>query len=119
MQQNEVIGLKKYSARKLILMAADVGILFLCIALTSFFFFILGKSVIHISGLFPYMALNIFFTFLTLKISGAYDVFWRYFNIRDYITCSVGVIVGQLLSSIVVLLLRLEVPVSLLIVYCR
>lgn len=107
--------MKKYSARKLILMAADVGILFLCIALTSFFFFILGKSVIHISGLFPYMALNIFFTFLTLKISGAYDVFWRYFNMRDYITCSVGVIVGQLLSSIVVLLLRLEVPVSFLI----
>jgi len=28
MRQNEVIGLKKYSARKLILMAADVGIHF-------------------------------------------------------------------------------------------
>ena len=77
MRQNEVIGLKKYSARKLILMAADVVILFLCLALTSFFFSILEMPVMRVSRLLPYMALNIFFTFLTLKISGAYDVFWR------------------------------------------
>ncbi|MGN1224508.1 MAG: polysaccharide biosynthesis protein, partial [Ruminococcus sp.] len=70
----------------------------------------------RVSRLLPYMALNIFFTFLTLKISGAYDVFWRYFNMRDYITCSVGVMIGQLLSSIVILLLRLEVSVSFLLV---
>ena len=97
-------------------MAADVGLLFLCIALTSFFFSILEMPVMRVSRLLPYMALNIFFTFLTLKISGAYDVFWRYFNMRDYITCSVGVMIGQLLSSIVILLLRLEVSVSFLLV---
>ena len=42
------------------------------------------------------------------------DVFWRYFNMRDYITCSLGVVIGQVLSSLVVLLLRWHVPMGFL-----
>jgi FlaA1/EpsC-like NDP-sugar epimerase len=90
-------------------MAADVAILFFCIVLTFFFSLLMGLSVISSSHLLPYMLINIAFTFLMLKISGAYDILWRYFNIRDYLACSVGVVAGQLLSSIVVLLLRWSV----------
>ena len=64
--------------------------------------------------LLPYFAINILLSFLTLTVSGAYDVFWRYFNMRDYITCSLGVVIGQVLSSLVVLLLRWHVPMGFL-----
>ena len=105
---------KKNSARKYILMAADIGILFLCIVLTVFVFFLLEQPVMQMNHLLPYFAINILLSFLTLTVSGAYDVFWRYFNMRDYITCSLGVVIGQVLSSLVVLLLRWHVPMGFL-----
>ena len=83
-------------------MAADIGILFLCIVLTVFVFFLLERPVMQMNHLLPYFAINILLSFLTLTVSGAYDVFWRYFNMRDYITCSLGVVIGQVLSSLVV-----------------
>ena len=95
-------------------MAADIGILFLCIVLTVFVFFLLERPVMQMNHLLPYFAINILLSFLTLTVSGAYDVFWRYFNMRDYITCSLGVVIGQVLSSLVVLLLRWHVPMGFL-----
>ena len=68
----------------------------------------------QMNHLLPYFAINILLSFLTLTVSGAYDVFWRYFNMRDYITCSLGVVIGQVLSSLVVLLLRWHVPMGFL-----
>ena len=74
----------------------------------------LFRSVMQMNHLLPYFAINILLSFLTLTVSGAYDVFWRYFNMRDYITCSLGVVIGQVLSSLVVLLLRWHVPMGFL-----
>ena len=96
-------------------MAADIGILFLCIVLTVFVFFLLERPVMQMNHLLPYFAINILLSFLTLTVSGAYDVFWRYFNMRDYITCSLGVVIGQVLSSLVMLLLRWHIPCGFLI----
>lgn len=105
---------KKWSVRKLILMAADLLILFMCILLTSFVFSIFDTPAIRAVHMISYMLINMIFTFLTLKISGAYDILWRYFNVRDYITCSLGVLGGQVLSGIVVFVLHWSPPFSFL-----
>ena len=84
-------------------MAADIGILFLCIVLTVFVFFLLEQPVMQMNHLLPYFAINILLSFLTLTVSGAYDVFW------------LGVVIGQVLSSLVMLLLRWHIPCGFLI----
>ena len=90
-------------------MAADIVILFLCIVLTVFVFFLLERPVMQMNHLLPYFAINILLSFLSLTVSGAYDVFWRYLNMRDYITCSLGVENGQVLRTDVVKLVRGQV----------
>ncbi|MCR5653868.1 MAG: polysaccharide biosynthesis protein [Ruminococcus sp.] len=54
-----------------------------------------------VRGLYYVVIADVILCFLVQLAIGSYSKTWRYFNIKDYLTCAGGMFVGQLLSFII------------------
>lgn len=99
----------EFSTRKLMLVLADVFIIAMCGVVTHFILSALNFKTGFVSAIdTPYVVvsiiINVIVCIATLWICGAYNKMWRYFNIRDYISCVAGMIAGVIVSTLVLAL---------------
>ncbi|MBQ9674106.1 MAG: polysaccharide biosynthesis protein [Ruminococcus sp.] len=95
-----------FNIRKVMLCIADAVIIALCGIVANFILQTLGFKTGFISIMdTPYVIVSILINVIVcvsmLFLSGAYSKMWRYFNIRDYLTCVVGMIMGIVLSTLI------------------
>ncbi|MCH5202142.1 MAG: polysaccharide biosynthesis protein [Oscillospiraceae bacterium] len=99
----------EFSVRKLMLVLADMFIIAMCGVVTHFILSVLNFKTGFVSAIdTPYVVVSIIINVLvciaTLWICGAYNKMWRYFNIRDYISCVAGMVAGVIVSTLVLAL---------------
>lgn len=90
--------LKKFRYRKVILAAADAFIIAVSALISNF---ILSAVHMNISNhqLMISIVMSMICCGFSLLAFGAYNKLWRYFNIRDYLSCVGGVVLGMAISS--------------------
>ena len=92
--------MEKMNVRKIVLMFADAFIVLLSGVLTSFilsFFYFWTNPMLGYSrqSLIIYMLINVLMCFFSLYVFGAYNKLWRYFDAKDYLSCLLGMLVGN------------------------
>lgn len=95
--------MKNISPRKLVLCLADMFVAFIGCFLTNYLLLIVtnGRRSLNNSELVVFTTLYIVLTAAGLMFSGAYNKYWRYFKLKDYLSC----ILGTGISSVFVLLI--------------
>ena len=92
--------MEKMNVRKIVLVFADAFIVLLSGVLTSFilsFFYFWTNPMLGYSrqSLIIYMCINMLMCFFSLYVFGAYNKLWRYFDAKDYLSCVLGMLVGN------------------------
>ena len=92
--------MEKMNVRKIVLMFADAFIVLLSGILTSFllsFFYFWTNPMLGYSrqSLIIYMLINVLMCFFSLYVFGAYNKLWRYFDAKDYLSCLLGMLIGN------------------------
>lgn len=89
--------MEKMNFRKVVLVFADAFIVFLSGALSSFllsFFWMHAMYDSSRKSLVIYILIDALMCFFALYVSGAYNKLWRYFDLKDYLSCVVGMFAG-------------------------
>lgn len=91
--------LKKFRYRKVILAAADAFIISVSALISNFML-----SAVHFNISNKHLMISIVMSVVCcgfcLLAFGAYNKLWRYFNIRDYLSCIGGVLLGMSISCL-------------------
>lgn len=100
--------MSKFNVRKFVLMLADIFIITIS-GITLNYVLALTKIIsVEATGLlFYYILIDILTCELMMLLFGSYSRMWRYFNIRDYIMCGIGMTVGFAFGYGVLALLRM------------
>lgn len=96
--------MRKINLRKAILAIADIFIIVIGGILTNYLFTLFWNSVIEPRGFLYYIILVLICCEFFIFAFGAYSRMWRYLNIKDYLACGVGVLLGFSMSYGVCLL---------------
>lgn len=86
--------IQSFQFRKKALALADAFIITIAALITDFFL------PVSRSDITATIVLTVVCSFFALFISGAYSKLWRYFRLKDYLSCVSGVLVGILCSCI-------------------
>ena len=101
--------MKNLNYRKFVLLIADVFIIIVSGIVLNYALSLTKVISAEASGmLFYYLLINILTCELMLLLFGAYSRIWRYFNIRDYIMCGLGMTVGFLMGYGVLYILSMK-----------
>ena len=92
---------RNFKCRKIILAGADVFIIWIAALITNFILSFCGAD-IDASKLIVSGAVSTICCTGSLLITGAYSKMWRYFNMKDYLACIYGAIVGIVVSASIV-----------------
>ena len=90
---------KKYKFRKIILALADMFIIAVSALIANSVAYFFGRDIPY-TYLMITMASRVLNCFACLTICGAYRKLWRYFNIKDYLSCVIGVLTGMAIATI-------------------
>lgn len=95
--------MKNISPRKLVLCLADMFVACIGCFLTNYLLLIVtnGQRSLNNAELVVFTTLYIVLTAAGLLFSGAYNKYWRYFKLKDYLSC----VLGTGISSVFVLLI--------------
>ena len=87
--------MRKFNARKLVLMLADVIIITVSGIVLNYFFALTDWFHVEASGnLFYFILIDILTCELMMLLFGSYSRLWRYFNIRDYLSSALAMTLG-------------------------
>ena len=101
--------MRNLNYRKFVLLIADVFIIIVSGIVLNYALSLTKVISAEASGmLFYYLLINILTCELMLLLFGAYSRIWRYFNIRDYIMCGLGMTVGFLMGYGVLYILSMK-----------
>ena len=90
--------MRKLNARKILLALADVFIIVIGTIITNQIFGVFAPAYSQpFKGLLYIMGADAVMCLLVQYAIGTYSKAWRYFRIRDYVSCSIGVFIGQFL----------------------
>ena len=103
--------IQKFRYRKMILAVADAFIVVISALLANFLLSNLGKG-LGVSDLRISMAVSVCCCGACLMLAGAYNKLWRYFNVKDYLSCVYGVVAGDTAACLLVYIIRGDVPVT-------
>ena len=93
--------MRKLNARKILLALADVFIIVIGTIITNQIFGIFAPAYSQpFKGLLYIMGADAVMCLLVQYAIGTYSKAWRYFRIRDYVSCSIGVFIGQFLAIV-------------------
>ena len=91
---------KLFSFRKFILALADMFVIGISALLTNYILSVFDMTILQPYNLTKQTFLTVIFSFIALWLCGAYTKMWRYFNIKDYLSCILGTAVGVLIVLI-------------------
>ncbi len=91
---------KLFSFRKFVLALSDMFIIGTSALLTNYIFSLFNLVVVQPSNLTKQTFVFITFSFVALWLCGAYAKMWRYFKLKDYLSCVVGTACGILMVLI-------------------
>lgn len=100
----------KFSFRKIILAIAD-GFIIAIAALISNFVMTIFDYGISQRDMMISLTMSVFCCIVSQLIFGAYSKMWRYFNIKDYLSCVYGIGFGIFCTSVFVFIIRGYIPV--------
>lgn len=100
----------KFSFRKIILAIAD-GFIIAIAALISNFVMTIFDYGISQRDMMISLTMSVFCCIVSQLIFGAYSKMWRYFNIKDYLSCVYGIGFGIFCTSVFVFIIREHIPV--------
>ena len=101
--------LRKFKIRKLLLACADAFIIGIAALISAFILSLIGYRVPD-RELLMSVAVSVICCLACLKIFGAYNKLWRYFNRKDYLSCLYGTALGMTVSSVFAFVLRGHFP---------
>jgi len=87
--------IKNFTFRKIALSAADLFIIAMAAVVANTFLMYSMKYLLQT------IVLGIICCFFSLFFCGAYTKMWRYFNLEDYFSCIMGIIIGISASNII------------------
>lgn len=96
---------KKFQFRKVVLAIADAFIVAIAALLSNFILTEFGYGITHHSMVIS-IIVSVFCCFAAQFMFGAYSKMWRYFNVKDYLSCVYGIVTGILAASIFVYVIR-------------
>ncbi len=112
--------LKEYAGmfthRKTLLVVVDAFILVVASLIANFLLSLFGREISTADMLVP-IVMGTICSFAFLFICGAYSKMWRYFRIKDYLSCVFGVFCGLSVTSLFAWILDEKIPVSFVIVH--
>lgn len=108
--------IEKFRIRKVILAIADIFIIGISALIANFLLTPMHLN-IQTRDLAVCMVLSIFTCSACLNISGAYTKLWRYFNVKDYISCLNGVVEGIMVEAVTFLVFRGKFEVAFTILH--
>lgn len=88
---------KLFSFRKFVLALSDMFIIGTSALLTNYIFSVFKLTVVLPSNLTKQTIVFMVFSFIALWLCGAYAKMWRYFKIKDYLSCVLGTACGILM----------------------
>lgn len=103
--------IQKFRYRKMILAVADAFIVVISALLANFLLSNFRKG-LGVSDLRISMAVSVCCCGACLMLAGAYNKLWRYFNVKDYLSCVYGVVAGDTAACLLVYIIRGDVPVT-------
>lgn len=96
------MGLRKFKVRKAILAIADIFIIFVGTLITNYVFMLFRPAYSQTFRPLLYIfMLDVVMCLLVQYAFGTYSKAWRYFRIRDYISCGIGMFIGQVLAALI------------------
>ena len=104
--------MKKFGARKLILMLADIFIISVSGITLNYILSFFRDTAIYYppeasKGLLYYIVIAVLTCELMQLLLGSYTVMWRYFNIRDYFRCGGAMTGGFVIAYLVLMMLHM------------
>lgn len=90
---------KKYKFRKIILALADMFIIAIAALIANSIAYFFDRDIPY-KYLIITMATRVLSCLACLTIFGAYRKLWRYFNIKDYLSCVIGILTGMAMATI-------------------
>lgn len=94
--------LRRFTGRKLLLALADVFFIVVCTFLTNYLFLQFFPAYANGSRGVLYIAVvNSMLCFLVQYAMGSYSKTWRFFKLKDYLFCALGMLIGQFMSIII------------------
>ncbi len=107
--------MKKINYRKLVLAVADIFIIIVSGIVTNYIFsLIFPVATVASRGLLYSIVFDLIMCIFFMFAVGAYTRLWRYFNIKDYISCGFAMLSG--FASAYIISLILQVPQNLIFV---
>lgn len=97
--------MKKLTPRKLVLALSDMFIICVCSLVSNYALEIFGFKPLWTSQLGIITVLLVFLCFASLFVMGAYNKLWRYFNLRDYLSCISGMLIGCGVALVIMFLI--------------
>ncbi|MEE0266092.1 MAG: nucleoside-diphosphate sugar epimerase/dehydratase [Acutalibacteraceae bacterium] len=88
---------KLFSFRKFVLALSDMFIIGTSALLTNYIFSVFKLTVVLPSNLTKQTIVFMVFSFIALWLCGAYAKMWRYFKVKDYLSCVLGTACGILM----------------------
>ncbi len=104
--------MRKLSSRKVVLAIADMFIIFVGSILTNAFLSMVGIDNLSDNVLLITSLLLSTLCIAFLLIAGAYSKLWRYFSIKDYLSCLIGMVAGNGVVSIILFIILSETEVQ-------
>ena len=108
--------IQKFKYRKVALACADMFIVALAGVISNYSLIILHAGITP-KSLFTSIVLSTITCFGGLAVCGAYNKLWRYFNLKDYISCVYGVLAGIATAGIFTYILRGTVPLRYILLH--
>lgn len=108
--------IQKFKYRKIALACADMFIVALAGIISNYSLLILHAGITP-KSLFASIALSTITCFGGLAVCGAYNKLWRYFNLKDYLSCIYGVLAGIATAGIFTYILRGTVPLRYILLH--
>ncbi len=108
--------IQKFKYRKVALACADMFIVALAGVISNYSLIILHAGITP-KSLFTSIVLSTITCLGGLAVCGAYNKLWRYFSLKDYISCVYGVLIGIATASIFTYILRGTVPLRYILLH--
>lgn len=108
----------KINIRKILLAFADIFIIVISGIITNFLLSFVGFIGAEASrGLVYYIIIDLIMCLFALFVAGSYSRLWRYFNIKDYLSCGLAVVIGFALGYLVSFILGIPQRKIFILIY--
>ena len=104
--------LGNFKIRKAVLLFVDCVIILLSALISNSILYLLLNNMVESSKLLLFVIFNVICCVGSLKIFGAYNKLWRYFDKHDYISCFEGVFFGLAIAYFLLMMVNIRISIA-------